>query len=231
MENIKTTTTVKQITTVTAVHISFDHEGSTHTAEFEHTEHKDASGKRISYECSILNQIALPAMSDEEDNTLWSLAETVPCQPEVKNAANLPKLLQGIDWPLLNQQRLRLAEILAENDLPASQTDALDGVLEFLDALVEGAVNDDVVPESVMFPEEPAPADSFLHAELQADYNNAEFRSFYPYQLKVSKNATGPDSYALSIYDPLDTVDYEFSYDAESEANQDMITFKSLLNA
>lgn len=153
MENIKTTTTVKHTTTVREITVSFDHDGAAHTAEFEHTEHRDAAGKRIYYDCAILNQIALPVMSDEEDNTLWSLAETVPSQPEVKNAANLLECIQGIDWALLKDLKLQFLYAIERDDVPEATAENINVLISMLDSLQDAVVADRLITEGTAFPE------------------------------------------------------------------------------
>lgn len=93
----------------------------------------------------------MPGLTDEEDTHFMALAQKdgiVEINPHVQE-------ILRVDFPLLRQQKMHLAEIVAEsNDISEDQRTSIDGVLGLLDALMDNTVAAGFVSEEEVFGEE-----------------------------------------------------------------------------
>lgn len=60
---------------------------------------------------------------------------------------HLGKVITGIDWPMLKDQKMQIMFIQENHELFDSERAALEGVLNFLDAFSDALVEDSILTE------------------------------------------------------------------------------------
>lgn len=225
MENLKLTSEITSITTVTAIEIFFAKEGKEYTAYFTKTETWDANSDHTETDLEIINQIEMPCMTDEEEKELWDNAKDA--EPEELEPS--PEAIIRIDFPLLRRQKIDLAEIIVESsDISSEQRASLDGVLSLLDALMDNTVASEILNESQVFGEDNLPA--FIHPELSSDWNTESFDKNAEYELSIEQTCNYPENFELTIWEDGNGAADCYNYDNKEDAEKDMQLFNKSID-
>lgn len=232
MKIIKTNTETTSTTTVTATEITFEQEGKQYTAIFTHVSCYDKNTNTATNDLTINNQVELSesgcAYSNEEENILWEAARDIVNEVgQLAKTDTLENTVLGINWPLLRDQKFKMAELIVEgNDLPQDQINAIEGILALIDAISDAAVQDGLFTEEQVFK---GTIVDFIHPELQIDWNTLEFEVGKKYASLIIQTNVVPETYELRIeVDEEYTADY--LYDSEQEAERDRALFYQLIN-